>query len=133
MLLQLCARGYLILNNGSIRDRQDQPVKLKIALYLARRYLIAKWSLMSTLSILMIAFGLIALITVLSIMNGFHNTFKRKILETNSFHVIVQPSHGNEYTIDNDLKEPGLSNIASTLLFLLGYEPPDNFDKPIIK
>jgi lipoprotein-releasing system permease protein len=78
-------------------------MKLKLSLFLARRYLIAKWSLMSTLSILMIAFGIITLITVLSIMNGFHNTFRRKILETNSYHLIVQPNYDSQYTIDNSI------------------------------
>jgi lipoprotein-releasing system permease protein len=78
-------------------------MKLKLSLFLARRYLIAKWSLMSTLSILMIAFGIITLITVLSIMNGFHNTFRRKILETNSYHMIVQPNYDSQYTIDNSI------------------------------
>jgi lipoprotein-releasing system permease protein len=78
-------------------------MKLKLALYLAKRYLIAKWSLMSSLSILMIAFGVITLITVLSIMNGFHNTFRRKILETNSYHLIVQPNYSQDYTIDNSI------------------------------
>jgi lipoprotein-releasing system permease protein len=70
-------------------------MKLRLSLHLARKYLIAKWSLMSTLSILMIAFGVITLITVLSIMNGFHNTFRRKILETNTYHIIVQPFSGS--------------------------------------
>jgi lipoprotein-releasing system permease protein len=78
-------------------------MKLKLSLFLARRYLIAKWSLMSSLSILMIAFGVITLIAVLSIMNGFHNTFKRKILETNSFHMVVQSSNTAEYSIDNSI------------------------------
>jgi lipoprotein-releasing system permease protein len=79
-------------------------MKLKLSLFLARRYLIAKWSLMSSLSILMIAFGVITLITVLSIMNGFHNTFRRKILETNSFHLIVLPNYGDGYSIDNSIE-----------------------------
>jgi lipoprotein-releasing system permease protein len=78
-------------------------MKLKLALFLARRYLIAKWSLMSSLSILMIAFGVITLITVLSIMNGFHNTFRRKILETNSFHLIVSPRFTPDNSIDNTI------------------------------
>jgi lipoprotein-releasing system permease protein len=69
-------------------------MKLRLTLHLARKYLIARWSLMSTLSILMIAFGIITLITVLSIMNGFHTTFRRKILETNTYHLIVQPYEG---------------------------------------
>jgi len=63
----------------------------------------AKWSLMSTLSILMISFGIITLITVLSIMNGFHNTFRRKIIETNSFHIILQPGLESETLLSNSI------------------------------
>ena len=76
-------------------------MKLKLSFYLARRYLMAKWSLMSTLSILMISFGVITLITVLSIMNGFHSTFKKKILETNTYHLMIQPSYGESYSLPN--------------------------------
>ena len=61
-----------------------------LSFYLAKRYLTAKWSLMSTLSILMISFGIVTLITVISIMNGFHTNFRRKILETNTYHIIIQ-------------------------------------------
>lgn len=78
-------------------------MKLKLPLYLGRKYLIAKWSLMSTLSILMISFGVITLITVLSIMNGFHNTFRKKILETNSYHIIIQPSFSRVSSINNSI------------------------------
>ncbi len=76
-------------------------MKMKLPLFLARRYLMAKWSLMSTLSIVMIAFGVITLIVVLSIMNGFHNTFRRKILETNTYHVVLQPRIDTHYLIRN--------------------------------
>jgi lipoprotein-releasing system permease protein len=76
-------------------------MKAGLSFYLAKRYLMAKWSLMSTLSILMISFGVITLITVLSIMNGFHSTFKKKILETNTYHLMVQQSYGSDYDIDN--------------------------------
>ncbi|UCB44386.1 MAG: ABC transporter permease [Spirochaetota bacterium] len=76
-------------------------MKLKLAFFLAKRYLMAKWSLMSTLSILMISFGVITLITVLSIMNGFHSTFKKKILETNTYHLMIQPSFGESYSLNN--------------------------------
>lgn len=76
-------------------------MKIKLSFFLAKRYLMAKWSLMSTLSILMISFGVITLITVLSIMNGFHNTFKKKILETNTYHLIIQPTYNNTYSLDN--------------------------------
>ena len=95
-------------------------MKLKLSLFLARRYLIAKWSLMSSLSILMIAFGLITLITVLSIMNGFHNTFRRKILETNSFHLIVEPNYDAGYTLDNSISI--LSNNKEILSIVPYYD-----------
>ncbi len=78
-------------------------MKLKLSFFLAKRYLMAKWSLMSTLSILMISFGIITLITVLSIMNGFHNTFRRKIIETNSFHVILQPGPESDNLLYNSI------------------------------
>lgn len=61
-----------------------------LSFYLARRYLTAKWSLMSTLSIFMISFGIVTLISVISIMNGFQENFRRKILETNTYHIIIQ-------------------------------------------
>jgi lipoprotein-releasing system permease protein len=76
-------------------------MKMKLALFLAKRYLMAKWSLMSTLSILMISFGVITLIVVLSIMNGFHNTFRRKILETNTYHVVLQSHYTENFSLDN--------------------------------
>jgi len=78
-------------------------MKVKLSFFLAKRYLMAKWSLMSTLSILMISFGIITLITVLSIMNGFHNTFRRKIIETNSFHIILQPGLESETLLSNSI------------------------------
>ncbi len=76
-------------------------MKIKTLLYFAKKYLTAKWSLMSTLSILMISFGVITLIAVLSIMNGFHNTFRTKILETNTYHIIIQPSLSDQFSLTN--------------------------------
>jgi len=76
-------------------------MKLKLSFYLARRYLMARWSLMSTLSILMISFGVITLITVMSIMNGFHSTFRRKILETNTYHIVIEPYNKNNISTLN--------------------------------
>ena len=76
-------------------------MKIKILLYFAKKYLTAKWSLMSTLSILMISFGVITLIAVLSIMNGFHNTFRTKILETNTYHIIIQPGLSDRFSLTN--------------------------------
>jgi lipoprotein-releasing system permease protein len=76
-------------------------MKIKILFYFAKKYLTAKWSLMSTLSILMISFGVITLIAVLSIMNGFHNTFRTKILETNTYHIIIQPGLSDQFSLPN--------------------------------
>lgn len=76
-------------------------MKIKTLLYFAKKYLTAKWSLMSTLSILMISFGVITLIAVLSIMNGFHNTFRTKILETNTYHIIIQPGLNDQFSLTN--------------------------------
>jgi lipoprotein-releasing system permease protein len=76
-------------------------MNIRFVLFLARRYLMAKWSLMSTLSILMISFGVVTLIVVLSIMNGFHTTFRRKILETNTYHVVLQANHSENPALDN--------------------------------
>lgn len=95
-------------------------MNIKLSFFLAKRYLIAKWSLMSTLSILMISFGLITLITVLSIMNGFHNTFRRKILETNSYHIIVQPAYGHGDSVDNSISV--LSNNKEILSIVPYYD-----------
>jgi len=76
-------------------------MKIKLSFFLAKKYLQAKWSLMSTLSIIMISFGVITLITVLSIMNGFHNTFRKKILETNTYHLVIQSHYNHSLSINN--------------------------------
>lgn len=46
--------------------------------------------------------------------------------------VIYDPGSKGEYTISG-LESPGLSNIAATLLLLMGYEPPDGYDPPLIR
>ena len=66
-------------------------MNLKFSFFLARKYIKHKWSLMTTLSILMISFGIVTLTAILSIMNGFHSTFRKKILETNTYHIIIFP------------------------------------------
>jgi len=45
--------------------------------------------------------------------------------------VIYDPLHKGEYRM-SDIKEKGLSNIAATLLNLLGYEKPDEYDPSLI-
>jgi lipoprotein-releasing system permease protein len=94
---------------------------IKLTFFLAKRYLMAKWSLMSTLSIIMICFGVITLITVLSIMNGFHNTYKRKILETNTYHVMIQPSGISRRSLSNSTALlHGNKDIISVVPFIDG-------------
>ncbi|MBN1472593.1 MAG: 2,3-bisphosphoglycerate-independent phosphoglycerate mutase [Syntrophaceae bacterium] len=46
--------------------------------------------------------------------------------------VIYDPFYQKEYRMA-DLKEKGLSNIAATLLNLLGYEKPENYDSSLIE
>jgi len=45
--------------------------------------------------------------------------------------IIYDPGYQNEYRMA-DLKEKGLSNIAATLLNLLGYEKPEDYDPSLI-
>jgi len=46
--------------------------------------------------------------------------------------IIYDPEYKGEYSM-NDLKEPGLSNIASTILNLLGYKKVEDYDESLIK
>lgn len=46
--------------------------------------------------------------------------------------VIYDPQYKNEYVM-NDVKNAGLSNVAATLLNLLGYEKVDDYDDSLIK
>ncbi|MBD3353894.1 MAG: 2,3-bisphosphoglycerate-independent phosphoglycerate mutase [Candidatus Lokiarchaeota archaeon] len=46
---------------------------------------------------------------------------------------IVDGEWKGEYTTRNDLKRPGLGNVASTLLNLLGFEKPERYKKSLIK
>jgi 2,3-bisphosphoglycerate-independent phosphoglycerate mutase len=46
--------------------------------------------------------------------------------------IIYDPEFQGDYEL-NELKEPGLSNIASTIMNLLGYEKPDDYDDSLIK
>jgi len=46
--------------------------------------------------------------------------------------VIFDPLYSGEYRMA-DLKEKGLSNIAATLLNLLGYEKPEDYDPSLIE
>jgi len=46
--------------------------------------------------------------------------------------IIYDPGYQNEYRMA-DLKGKGLSNIAATLLNLLGYEKPEDYDPSLIE
>jgi 2,3-bisphosphoglycerate-independent phosphoglycerate mutase len=46
--------------------------------------------------------------------------------------IIYDPLYDDEYRMA-DLKEKGLSNIAATLLNLLGYEKPEDYDPSLIE
>jgi 2,3-bisphosphoglycerate-independent phosphoglycerate mutase len=46
--------------------------------------------------------------------------------------IIYDPLYQGEYRMA-DLKEKGLSNIAATLLNLLGYEKPQDYDPSLIE
>jgi 2,3-bisphosphoglycerate-independent phosphoglycerate mutase len=46
--------------------------------------------------------------------------------------IIYDPQYNHEYRLAKLDKTPGLANVASTLLLLLGYEPPDEYLPPII-
>ena len=45
---------------------------------------------------------------------------------------IVDPDFNGEYTLDQSVQLPRLSNIAATALTLMGYKPPEHFDPPLI-
>jgi 2,3-bisphosphoglycerate-independent phosphoglycerate mutase len=45
---------------------------------------------------------------------------------------IFDPSAGKEYALDASIERPGLSNVAATVLFLMGYEAPADYDRSLI-
>jgi len=46
---------------------------------------------------------------------------------------IYDPGYQNEYELATDLKRPGLSNVAATLAFFMGFEPPEGYDPALVK
>ena len=46
--------------------------------------------------------------------------------------IIYDPQYNNEYEM-SDVKNPGLTNIAATILNLLGYEKVEDYDESLIK
>ncbi len=47
--------------------------------------------------------------------------------------IIYDPSYTGEYVLRKDLEKPGLSNIAATVLNLLGLEPPEDYDESLLE
>ena len=47
--------------------------------------------------------------------------------------IIYDPSYKDEYKMADDIQTPGLTNIASTILNLLGYKKVDDYDPSLIK
>ncbi|TXT57957.1 MAG: putative 2,3-bisphosphoglycerate-independent phosphoglycerate mutase [Promethearchaeota archaeon] len=46
---------------------------------------------------------------------------------------IVDSKHNEEYRINDKIKEPGLGNVAATMLNLMGYKKPETFMDSLIK
>ncbi|MBN1215558.1 MAG: hypothetical protein JXA99_08940 [Candidatus Lokiarchaeota archaeon] len=46
---------------------------------------------------------------------------------------IIDPQYKEEYNINYELNNPGLGNIAATILNLLGFEKPEGYKKSLIK
>jgi 2,3-bisphosphoglycerate-independent phosphoglycerate mutase len=46
--------------------------------------------------------------------------------------IICNHNFHNEYRL-SDVKNPGLANIASTILLFLGYNPPEDYMPPLIE
>ena len=47
--------------------------------------------------------------------------------------IIYDPSYKGEYALRKDMEEAGLSNIAATVMRLLGWEPPEDYDPSLIE
>ena len=46
--------------------------------------------------------------------------------------IVYDPSFRGEYALRTDLEAPGLSHIAATVMRLLGHEPPEDYDPPLV-
>jgi 2,3-bisphosphoglycerate-independent phosphoglycerate mutase len=46
--------------------------------------------------------------------------------------IVYDPQPGSRLRINPDLKEPGLANVAATCFTLLGLDPPDLYDSPLV-
>ncbi len=47
--------------------------------------------------------------------------------------IIFDPDYAGEYRLKRELERPGLSNIAATIMQLLGFVPPEDYDESLIE
>ncbi len=47
--------------------------------------------------------------------------------------IIYDPNFKNEYRLSEVVNDPGLANVAATLLLLMGFTPPDDYQPPVIE
>jgi len=47
--------------------------------------------------------------------------------------IIYDPGFSGEYALRKDIEKPGLSNIAATVINLLGLEPPEDYDPSLVE
>ena len=46
---------------------------------------------------------------------------------------IIDSQYAGEYEMNDSIKQPGLANVAATLLNLLGYEKPEDYEESLIR
>ena len=46
---------------------------------------------------------------------------------------IIDSQYNGEYIMNDELKSPGLGNVAATILNLLGFEKPEGFMDSLIR
>ncbi len=97
---------------------------MRYELFIALRYLTAKRkekfiSIITLISILGVAVGVMALIVVLAVMSGFDNDLRDKIVETNS-HILIQREGGlpEPYRVIEKIK--GVEDVVASAPFLNG-------------
>ncbi len=47
--------------------------------------------------------------------------------------IIYDPKFKKEYRLSDVVNDPGLANVAATLLLLMGFTPPDDYQPPVIE
>jgi 2,3-bisphosphoglycerate-independent phosphoglycerate mutase len=61
---------------------------------------------------------------------------KRKVRTSHTLNpvpfIVVDPAFNGEYRINDAIERPGLSNVAATILFFLGFEAPEGYDPSLV-